>query len=57
MCIKPDYFKLDSNLEKNFRRSRQEVDIYFIATETHLNWQDVKFKSEVVLSNESGKNK
>lgn len=45
---KPDYLKLEGNLEENFRRFKQEVDIYFTATETDT--KDEKIKIARVLN-------
>lgn len=45
---KPEQLKLEGNLEENFRRFKQEVSIYFTATETDT--KDEKIKIARVLN-------
>lgn len=45
---KPDHLRLEGNLEENFRRFNQEVDIYFTATETDM--RDKQIKAARVLN-------
>jgi len=39
---KPDHLKLEGNLEENFNRFKQEVSIYFTATETDTKKEPIK---------------
>jgi len=39
---KPEHLKLEGNLEENFNRFKQEVGIFFTATETDTKKETIK---------------